>query len=157
MATQTTQQSVNYLTGLASLIASISALLFVWTIGLGETFQVLRDSTLVEPATLAVFGGAIGFLDKVMVFAIVATGIGAGGLGLYSTSKKSPEMLQKLESNLPMIIGLVAIVGFSTMAWELVQGNRTWGNFSDAQNFYNVFIAMGMVSAISQFFGNKAE
>ena len=153
----TKQQNMNLITGLASLIASLSALLFLWFLGIGESVQVLRDASLVTPATLAAFGGTIGFLDKVIVFTIWATAIGGSGLALYSTSRESPDVMIAIERNLPMIIGIVGLVGFYDMVSDMIQGNRTWGTFTDVQNAYNVFIGMSVVTAVLQFFGNEPE
>lgn len=156
MSHQTGQQNMNTITGLLSLISAISGLLFIWWLGLGEAWNVLSEGT-VTAATTAAYGGSIGIMDMFMTFAIIALAIGSSGLGIYATSHGSPNFLKAVERNLPMIVGVIALVGFLDVAVDVLQGDRVWGNFSNVQNAYNIFIASGMAVAISTFFGNKAE
>ena len=136
-----------------SLLSVVAAIWFTLEVGFGEVVQVLRDSNLVQAPTLAAYSGGIDFVDKVVTFTILATIVGGAGLGIYTTSSGSPSVLRKVEKNLPYIIGLVGIVGFWDIAIELLQGNRQWATFSDAENAYALFVSCGAASGILTFFG----
>ncbi len=139
------------------LLSVVGAIWFTLEIGISEIVQVLRDSTLVSAGTLVGYGGGIDFVDKIVTFSIIATVVGSAGLGIYTTSTGSPKVLRMVEKNLPYIIGLVGMVGFWDIALELLQGNRTWSGYTDAENAYALFVSTGMAAGVLTFFGmNKA-
>jgi hypothetical protein len=49
---------------------------------------------------------------------------------------------------MPVIVGLVAFTAFSTEVFEIIQGDRVWGDYDDATNSYMLFLAASMVAGL---------
>ena len=132
---------------IAMALAVVGGLWMALTVGLGDVFNIITDPASVDPATDTALGG-IDFIDRIAVAGVVITLVGSAGLGLISTSSNNPPALNTILRTAPLIIGFVAFTAFGTEAWDLVTGNRTWGNYGDIENSYMLFLASSMVAGI---------
>lgn len=132
---------------IAMALAVVGGLWMALTVGLGDVFNIITDPASVDPATDTALGG-IDFIDRIAVAGVVITLVGSAGLGLISTSSNNPPALNTILRTAPLIIGFVAFTAFGTEAWDLVTGNRTWGDYGDIENSYMLFLASSMVAGI---------
>ena len=128
-------------------LSVVGAIWMALTVGLGDAFNIVTDPTSVDAATDASLGG-IDFIDRVAVAGVFVTILGGAGLGLVGISGNNPPAVNTILRYAPLIIGFVAFSAFGSEAWDLVTGNRTWGDYDDIQNSYMLFLASSMVSAI---------
>lgn len=132
---------------IAMALAVVGGLWMALTVGLGDVFNIITDPASVDPATDTALGG-IDFIDRIAVAGVVITLVGSAGLGLISTSSNNPPFINTLLRTTPLIIGFVAFTAFSTEAFDLITGNRTWSDFGDIENSYMLFLASSMVAGI---------
>ncbi len=132
---------------IAMALAVVGGLWMALTVGLGDVFNIITDPASVDPATDTALGG-IDFIDRIAVAGVVITLVGSSGLALISTSSNNPPALNTILRTAPLIIGFVAFTAFGTEAWDLVTGNRTWGDYGDIENSYMLFLASSMVAGI---------
>lgn len=132
---------------IAMALAVVGGLWMALTVGLGDVFNIITDPASVDPATDTALGG-IDFIDRIAVSGVVITLVGSAGLGLISTSSNNPPALNTILRTAPLIIGFVAFTAFGTEAWDLVTGNRTWGDYGDIENSYMLFLASSMVAGV---------
>jgi len=142
----------NQVKTIAVAIAVLSGLFMALNLGIGEAVQVVLDpadpANPLDPNTTAVFGGQVDFVDRIAVLGVFTTILGAAGLGILRTSSGNPPFINTLIRYMPVIVGLVAFTAFSTEVFEVIQGDRVWGDYDDATNSYILFLASSMVAGL---------
>tara|TARA_B110000444_G_scaffold251959_1_gene280569 strand:+ start:384 stop:848 length:465 start_codon:yes stop_codon:yes gene_type:complete len=140
----------NQVKQIAMALAVIGGLWMALSIGVGEAVQVVVDPNDVENPlaadTLAAFGGSVDFVDRIATAGVFVTLLGSSGLAIIGISSGNPPFINTTLRYAPVIIGLIAFTAFSDSTWELISGDRTWGDFSDGANAYILFLASSMVA-----------
>ena len=137
---------------IAMALAVIGALWMALSIGVGEALQVVVDpADIANPlaqTTLDAYGGSVSFIDRVATAGVFITILGASGLGLLTYSSSNPPFVNTIVKYSSVIIGLIAFTAFSDQVFELIQGDRVWGSYTDGANAYILFLASSFVAGI---------
>jgi hypothetical protein len=138
---------------IATAVAVLASIWMALSVGIGEASQVVIDPNDPENPlsadTLAVFGGQVDFVDRIAVLGVFTTILGAAGLGILRPNGDLPPFANTLIRYMPVIVGLVAFSAFSTEVFEIVQGDRVWGDYSDGTNSYMLFLTASFIAGLA--------
>jgi len=145
---------------IALTVAVLSGIVMALTIGIGEAAQVVINPNSVDNPldanTTAVFGpSGPDFVDRVAVLGVFVTILGSAGLGIITPSSSNPVFINRLFSQMTVVVGLVAFTAFSTEVFDIIQGNRDWSLYTDAVNSYMLFLASSFVAGLLSLLGNR--
>lgn len=137
---------------IATAVAVLAAIWMALSVGIGEAAQVVIDPNDVDNPldanTTAVFGGQVDFVDRIAVLGVFTTILGGAGLGILRANTDLPPFANTIIRYMPVIVGLVAFSAFSTEVFEIIQGDRVWGDYSDGTNSYMLFLAASFVAGL---------
>jgi hypothetical protein len=156
-------------------ITVLSALFFVFSVGVGQTYGVITDPAQIEAdaallvssptnetyieadATVATYGGSIDFVERIATVGMVLIVLGPLGLGaLKARGNGSKVVDQTIMYSLP-IVALIASVTMTDMMMEVIQGDRVWSNFTDSQNAWALGNAGALVAGITGWLKSRNE
>tara|TARA_R100001463_G_scaffold10005_2_gene29662 strand:+ start:2975 stop:3433 length:459 start_codon:yes stop_codon:yes gene_type:complete len=128
-------------------LAIVGAGWMVLSVGVGQTYEVVTGDTTNQTAeTLAAYGGAISFEDRLMTFAAVLTlGVGVGVIGISSSN---PKVFNQVLRYYPWLVAIVGLVSFSDIVTDFISGDYDFALYDDAQNAYHLFIIGSVVAGI---------
>lgn len=127
----------------------LSALFFVLNIGVGETYNVIVSPEDVDVATEAAYGGSVDFIERIGTLGMVVIALGPAGLAAVKARGNGSKVIdQMVQYSLP-IVALIAAVNSTDMVTEVIQGDRIWDNFSDAENSWALGNAAALVAGIA--------
>ena len=137
---------------IATAVAVLAAVWMALSVGIGEAAQIVIDpndpENPLDANTTAVFGGQPDFIDRVAVLGVFVTVLGGAGLGILRPNSDLPPFVNTIVRTMPTIIGLVAFTAFSTEVFDILQGDRVWGDYSDGTNSYMLFLAASFVAGL---------
>jgi len=127
----------------------LSAIFFVLNIGVGETYNVIVSPEDVDAATEAAYGGSVDFIERIGTLGMVVIALGPAGLAAVKARGNGSKVIdQMVQYSLP-IVALIAAVNSTDMVTEVIQGDRIWDNFSDAENSWALGNAAALVAGIA--------
>lgn len=137
---------------IAATVTVISALFFVLTIGVGSTYDILTDPEQIETDAqllavdpmseegqdaqdaLDAFGGNIDFVERIGVLGMVLIVASPIGLGAVKYRGNGAKVIDQAVQYAMPIVALIAFVTLGDTVMEVINGDRVWENFGDAEN-----------------------
>jgi len=154
---------------IAGTVTVLSALFFVLTIGLGSTYDIVFDPDQISTdagvlatdptnqtgldaqATLDAFGGQIDFVERIGALGMVLIVLSPIGLGAIKYRGNGAKVIDQAVQYAMPIVALIAFVTLGDTIMEVVNGDRVWENFGDAQNAWVLGNAGALVGGIASF------
>ena len=156
-------------------ITVLSALFFVFSIGVGETYGVLVDPATTEAnaallptaptnetyidaaATVDAYGGSIDFVERIATLGMALIIVGPLGLGAVKARGNGTKVVDNAVQFALPIVAIIAAVTMTDMVTEIIQGDRIWANFTDAQNAWALGNAGAFVGGVSGWLKSRNE
>lgn len=133
-------------------VAVVAAAVMAFTIGLGEAFSVVvNPDEVVDPATLAVYGGQIDLVDRIATLGAFVWILGPAGLAAIRASDL-PGGARGVITYAPIVLGLIGLTTFSTEVGDILSGDYVWSNYSDGTASFHLMLAASTAAAILGFF-----
>lgn len=133
----------------------LSALFFVLNIGVGETYTVITSPADAAVETRDAYGGSIDFIERIGTLGMITIAMGPAGLAAVKARGNGSKVIdQVVQYSLP-IVALIAAVNSTDMVTEVIQGDRVWDNFTDAENSWALGNAAALVAALAGWFKGR--
>lgn len=137
-------------------VTVLSAVFFVLSIGVGETYSVIVEPTdsdtgisNLNMSTLDAYGGSVDFVERIGTLGMVVIALGPAGLAAIKARGNGSKLIdQTVQYALP-IVALIAAVNSTDMIMEIISGDRVWDNFTDSQNSWALGNAAAVVAGIT--------
>ena len=131
-----------------------AAWLTVGELGVGETWDVVSgDQANITSETNTTFGGSVGFSDRIVTTgAAVSLLVGLGALGISSSQ---PKVFNDLIRYLPLFVGVIGLIEFSSIASDFLNGSYDFDIYSDGQNALNIFVIGSIIGAVARLLGMR--
>lgn len=130
-------------------VTVLSALFFVLSIGVGETYQVITDPVNADTNTTAAYGGSIDFVERIGTLGMVVIALGPAGLAAVKARGNGSRIIdQMVQYSLP-IVAVIAAVNSTDMVMEILSGDRVWDSFTDSENAWALGNAAAVVAGIT--------
>jgi hypothetical protein len=154
---------------IAGTVTVLSALFFVLTVGFGSTYDIVFDpdqittdanilatdptneTGLDAQATLDAFGGDINFVERIGVLGMVLIVLSPIGLGAVKYRGNGAKVIDQAIQYAMPIVALIAFVTLGDTIMEVINGDRVWENFGDAQNAWVLGNSGALVGGLASF------
>lgn len=131
-----------------------AAWLTVGEMGVGETWDVISgDQANISSETNVTFGSSVGFADRVVTAGAAVTLL--VGLGAISISGSNPKVFNDIIRYLPLLVGVIGLIEFSSIASDFLNGTYDFDLYSDGQNALNIFVIGSIIGAAAKLMGMR--
>jgi len=146
---------------IALTVTVLSALFFVLSIGIGETYDVIVNPTddagasNLEAETLAAYGGSVDFIERVGTLGMVVIALGPAGLAAFKSRGNGSKIIDQVVQYALPIVAVIAAVNMTDSVMDILQGDRVWDSFSDESNAWNLGNAAAVVAGITAWLNSR--
>lgn len=146
---------------IALTVTVLSALFFVLSIGVGETYDVIVNPTddaglsNLEADTLAAYGGSVDFVERIGTLGMVVIALGPAGLAAFKRSGNGSRIIDQVVQYALPIVAVIAAVNMTDSVMDILQGDRVWDSFSDESNAWNLGNAAAVVAGITAWLNSR--
>ena len=146
---------------IALTVTVLSALFFVLSIGIGETYDVIVNPTddtgasNLEAETLDAYGGTVDFIERVGTLGMVVIALGPAGLAAFKRNGNGSKIIDQVVQYALPIVAVIAAVNMTDSVMDILQGDRVWDSFSDESNAWNLGNAAAVVAGITAWLNSR--